>query len=142
VNGPIEENRRPVLKQAVFESSPNRLRRNLKILDGLIEGRDDWMCRRVRLTFVELVGAWQQSFVGEPIFLTAEVLPGAVRISVENAARPLTDDDWDRLLDAAALDLVNAWGVDRRRSGQRWFEFTEGSGPPARLVSSGTSVLE
>ena len=133
MHGPFEEHRRPVLKHTEFDSSPRRLRKNLRALDTILEGCDTWMCRRVRLMFVELVSNWQRSFAGEPISASVEILPGAVRVSFGNARRTLTNDDWDGLITQAIADLVSAWGVDRRMGGWRWFEFQDGlrAGHPA-----------
>jgi hypothetical protein len=125
MTGPPEDRRRPVLRSEEFNSSPRYLRANIKKLDKLLEGSDAWMRRRVQLMFGDLISNWQESFAGEPISLSLELLPGAARLSIGNAERTLTYLEWDRLMTPSITDLVDAWGSDRRVIGQRWFEFRE-----------------
>ena len=73
--------------------------------------------------FGELVSRWQSRFSGEPIAAVIEFLPDAVRISFRNARTPLTAAEWHELISATVIDLVDAWGVDRRDAGCAWFEF-------------------
>jgi hypothetical protein len=73
--------------------------------------------------FGELVARWQTRFSGEPISAAIEFLPDAVRMSFRNSLRSLTTDEWTELVSVTVIDLVDAWGVDRRVTGRAWFEF-------------------
>lgn len=84
---------------------------------------DSQVRRRALLMFGELVARWQARFSGEPISAAIEFLPDAVRMSFRNSLRTLTAVEWDELVSATVIDLVDAWGVDRRVAGSAWFEF-------------------
>ena len=115
--------RRSTLKRDQLDSSPRQLRENLEELAGLLEDCESGVRRRALLMFGELVARWQGRFSGEPISAVIELLPDAVRMSFRNSERTLTSADWDELVSAAVLNLVDAWGIDRRVAGSAWFEF-------------------
>ena len=135
------------MRQNHFDSSPCQLRSNLNELDRLLGNCDPRLRRRALLVFGELAAQWQQSFSGEPISVDLEFLPGAVRMDIHNEARTLTGKDWERLVTPVVADLVDGWGLDRRRfSSNAWFEFGEGAGRRSaterRLMRGGSSQRE
>jgi len=115
--------RRSTLRRDQLDSSPRQLRKNLEELDLLLEDCDPFVRRRALLMFGELVARWQDQFSGEPISVVIELLPDAFRMSFRNSERTLTSADWDGLVSAALVHLVDAWGIDRRVAGSAWFEF-------------------
>jgi len=117
--------RRVVLQRAEFSSDPRALRQNLDRLDGLLQESDARVRRRVGLMFGQLVAQWQSRFEGESMSVSVELLAHAVRLSTGGARRTLLEGDWRALMTPSILDLVDAWGFDRRRQGDAWFEFRE-----------------
>lgn len=125
--------RRVALQRAEFSSDPRALRQNLDRLDALVHESNASARRRVGLMFGQLVAQWQSRFVGESMAVSVELLEGAVRLSTGGARRTLRDADWQALVTPSILDLVDAWGIDRRHQGDAWFEFREARArrPPA-----------
>ena len=115
--------RRPILWREALDPSPRRLRKTLKQLVQLLESADSRVRRRALLMFGELISGWQRQFSGEPISAVIEVLPDAIRMTFGNAERTITPDEWDELVSAMVIDLVDDWGIDRRVAGCAWFEF-------------------
>jgi hypothetical protein len=116
------DQRREVVEHEELDSSPTRLRENLKRLEDLMDGCDSWTCRRVLLVFGAFVSSWQHSFAGLPIFAGVTVLPGAIRLELGNPDLSITPRDWERLATPAITDLADVWGIDRREAGRAWFE--------------------
>ena len=135
----LAEKRRPVLKHEEFDSSPLRLRTNLEKFDGLLEGSNTWLRRRVLLSFGTLVSEWQRAHRPHALCMTLELLPRAVRMRVEPPQETLDGSGWDELVTPGIEGLVEAWGVDLRGAGGAWFEFWEVRGetpltrPPLRF---------
>ncbi len=114
-----------VLQRAEFSSDPRALRGNLERLDELLHESGVAVRRRVGLMFGQLVAGWQARFSGEPMAVSVELVEDAVRISTGGARRKLARMDWPALVTPVILDLVDAWGFDRRHDGDAWFEFRE-----------------
>jgi hypothetical protein len=96
---------------------------SLAELDGLLIGLEPDLRRRVHLTFSELVARWQDEFAGDQISATVELLPGAIRVSFGNVDRVLAPSEWTELVSPPILASVDEWGLDRRGTGNAWFEF-------------------
>lgn len=120
------DQRRVILERAEFSPDPRALRENLEQLDRLLLDSDAWVRRRVRLFFGQLVAQWQSRFAGEPMSVSVELVGRAVRVSTGRAHQTLGEGDWRILVTPSILDLVDAWGFDRRYEGHAWFEFHEG----------------
>ena len=127
--------RRPLLQRDEFDSHPRELRDNLRALEKLLADCEAPLRRRIILMFGELLANWQRRFAGEPVSVVIEVMSGSVRMSVRNSSRLVTPTEWNSLISAAVVDLVDAWGIDRRLAGRTWFEFVERPQP----VSAGIS---
>lgn len=121
----LADKRRPVLRYEEFESSPVRLRATLEKFDRLLDGCNTWLHRRVLLAFGTLVSEWQRAHRAQPLCVTLELLPRAVRLQIGHPQQTMSGADWDRLVSPAIEDLVEAWGVDMRAAGGAWFEFGE-----------------
>ena len=115
--------RRSILKSGHLDSSPRVLRETLHELARLLETCESRVRRRALLMFGELVARWPGRCAGEPISIEIELLSDAVRMSVRNARRTLTSAEWEELVSATVIDLVDGWGTDRRAEGSAWFEF-------------------
>jgi len=119
--------RRPTRQWEHFDSRPRQLRKTLEKLSELLEDCEPPIRRRILLMFGELVARWQRLFAGERISADVEFLPTSVRVTLRNAERVLTPADWECLVSAMVVDLVDNWGIDRRVAGSAWFEFRTSS---------------
>jgi len=126
----LADGRTPARRHGQLDSDPRQLRETLGELDGLLDDCKGDLRRRVLLMVSGLVTSWHGRFSGEPISAVIEPLPDAARMSLRNSRRELTRDDWEELVTATVVDVVDAWGIDRRFIGSAWFEF--------RLDRSGT----
>jgi hypothetical protein len=117
--------RRPVLRCDELDSDPRRLRGNLEELAAVLRNSNPRVRRRILLMFGELVARWQGCFSGQPISVVVDFLPDAVRMTFRNPQTPLTRAAWDEVVSPMVLDLVDSWGIDRRRAGSAWFEFRD-----------------
>lgn len=120
-----ERMRRAALRSREFNPDSRELRRILAELEHLLEGSEARVRRRVRLMFGELVAGWHPLVGPQALIVTLEVLPHSARLTASAEGRALTESEWNTLVMPIVLEFVDAWGIDRRRPGGAWFEFSE-----------------
>ena len=122
--GPDTERRQAALIRLTIDPSPRHLRQTLAAIDRRLAGLEEPTLRRVRLILSEVIGRSSlPSAAGPgPISVQIEVVSDSIRIELFGAGLALPEPDTGKRGDRRAVfpgwvlaDLVDNWGVERRR---------------------------
>jgi hypothetical protein len=108
-----------------LDPHPRALRGSLRQLEDMLGDAEPQVRRSVRLIFGELIADLNRFGHAPPhrLVVDVEVPADSVRLRIAPTSNAFGGMNWPRLVNAATIDRVSAWGVDRRRPGGAWFVF-------------------
>jgi hypothetical protein len=118
------ERREAALIRLTIDPSPRHLRQTLAAIDRRLAGLEEPTLRRVRLILSEVIGRSSLPVAAGPgpIVMQIDVVSDSIRIELFGPGLALPEPDTGKRGDGRAVfpgwvlaDLVDNWGVERRR---------------------------